>query len=1194
MFISIAVQEFKQQVKSRQFWGFAVFFTALAVVQVILDASAIGGAGNIGINAPVNLANRLYTTTIIASFLIAVILAPSVSRDFELNTWQLIYSTPISRYKYLLGKFVGSLCAVYFCFSFAFLAQILVIHSPLAPGEVNPFNLDHYLFTLLILVLPNLFIMSVLLFTVSTVTRKNLYAYVFVVLLYVFFAVSSSLTSSQMFSVPPILLDLYAVSTLQFLTQYWTPYELNTLSLPVSGMLLSNRLVWIGISVGLIVLTLLRFNVYPRSESSKAKPETGEKSEPIKGRPLVSQVHSSMMSWQQFISRTGFELGSILLATPFLIMLSLGLAKVFFSATFREASFAFGIPPLPVSFVLASQLTSDFVTVLMIVMIYYSGELVWRERQVRIHEILDATPAGKSAFILSKVICLWLVVGVTALVGALGMMVFQLAHGTPIAMDVYARELSFMIFPFIWISVLAILIQTLAPNKFIGMGAVTLYLVFRLVGGQFFDAINLFVFATHPSVPISEMAPSSWEHFEALKYDGYWGALCIGLIVLIFLFWQRGSENRVGLRVKNGWSTKTVPQLVVLSLSLLVFVWFGRSLYLEDYVNNPVPAGNDYQDAFKVRYEQVLRHLEDEPILRSKELSLEVDTYLATRQMHSRGQLVLENTSPDTAVNEVYLGIPTNTTDYHMTLSGAVLQEEFPLIRHFRYELDQPMQPGETRTVAFDFKVDLSEFPGGTVPGIDSWRLKESGVWMKSYAFLPWTSYLSDLIIGDPKKRKEYGLQKMNEKVARHDEEWGRYRTKNALASYMDSLEVVYGVDAGQTAVVSGELINNWEEQDRHYFRYKSHGAPSPGDVTIMQGAWDAVHERVGDVDMTIYYHPVHDVNVQGFMEYSKAALVYMDKHWAPYPYRQFSIAPMAGFGLVEPGAGILSMAEELYVGDWQGAGTTRLGAAAASAFVSASLWAFTIPFATMEGSAVLGSGIPIYSAVAILESHDGRDAAGRLIARLISRYHKERNASKYEEVPVARSLSPDSQYVGQEKFAAAFYGLKEMIGEEAINKVLRDYYEEWKFARAPYATVLDFMKHLRANTPAEYQDTITDYFERILVHDIAVLDAEVEPTADGRFKVSATISTRKYERTPDGKEEPVSIHEPIQIVVVDDSIHTTDRYGAHRLAETRRWIDEETMVVEFVVDQEPAAVVVDPIHNFIERNINDNVRYFE
>ena len=63
------------------------------------------------------------------------------------------------------------------------------------------------------------------------------------------------------------------------------------------------------------------------------------------------------------------------------------------------------------------------------------------------------------------------------------------------------------------------------------------------------------------------------------------------------------------------------------------------------------------------------------------------------------------------------------------------------------------------------------------------------------------------------------------------------------------------------------------------------------------------------------------------------------------------------------------------------------------------------------------------------------------------------------------------------------------------------------------------------------------------------------------------------------------------QIVVVDGSISEGDRYSANLLAQVRRWITDEETLIELTVDERPAAVIVDPYHNFIERNLDDNVK---
>ena len=46
-----------------------------------------------------------------------------------------------------------------------------------------------------------------------------------------------------------------------------------------------------------------------------------------------------------------------------------------------------------------------------------------------------------------------------------------------------------------------------------------------------------------------------------------------------------------------------------------------------------------------MRYEKDTRHLENQPIPMVAKMRLEVDSYIATREVHSRGHLILESRS---------------------------------------------------------------------------------------------------------------------------------------------------------------------------------------------------------------------------------------------------------------------------------------------------------------------------------------------------------------------------------------------------------------------------------------------------------------------------------------------------------------------------------------------------------------------
>src|SRR5262245_27708154 len=183
---AIARYELGQLTRSRQFWFIGLVFAAMGVVLMAFAGDIVGG-GNINTNAPNNIILFVNILSFFALFLVASMVANSVTRDFELDSWQVVFSYPVPWRTYLLGRFTGSLLEAVLCYAFVIPGLILGVHGPWSSGEVGPFKFSHYLYAMLVLALPNLFVMSAILFTLSTLLRKSLFSYVGAVLLFVLY-----------------------------------------------------------------------------------------------------------------------------------------------------------------------------------------------------------------------------------------------------------------------------------------------------------------------------------------------------------------------------------------------------------------------------------------------------------------------------------------------------------------------------------------------------------------------------------------------------------------------------------------------------------------------------------------------------------------------------------------------------------------------------------------------------------------------------------------------------------------------------------------------------------------------------------------------------------------------------------------------------------------------------------------------
>ena len=152
------------------------------------------------------------------------------------------------------------------------------------------------------------------------------------------------------------------------------------------------------------------------------------------------------------------------------------------------------------------------------IIIFYSGELVWRERDAQLNQVMDAFPLQRWVLFSSKLFALMLVqVLVVLLILASGLIV-QIAQGYyHFELGLYFRELFLNRLTQLWIlCVLAMFVQTVVNNKYLGHFVMVLYIVatIALPPAGFQD--YLYRFGQTPQVTYSDM--NGYGPFAAAVY----------------------------------------------------------------------------------------------------------------------------------------------------------------------------------------------------------------------------------------------------------------------------------------------------------------------------------------------------------------------------------------------------------------------------------------------------------------------------------------------------------------------------------------------------------------------------------------------------------------------------------------------------------------------------------------------------
>ena len=129
--------------------------------------------------------------------------------------------------------------------------------------------------------------------------------------------------------------------------------------------------------------------------------------------------------------------------------------------------------------ILIPVLEGSFVFFAIVIAAYYAGELVWRDRERRVHEMIDATPAPDWTFVVPKTAAVALVLIATVLSSIVAGVIVQAAKGW--FHFEFGKYLLWYLVPqsadLIILASLAVFLQAISPNKFVGWGLMVLYLI---------------------------------------------------------------------------------------------------------------------------------------------------------------------------------------------------------------------------------------------------------------------------------------------------------------------------------------------------------------------------------------------------------------------------------------------------------------------------------------------------------------------------------------------------------------------------------------------------------------------------------------------------------------------------------------------------------------------------------------------
>ncbi|NQV70054.1 MAG: ABC transporter permease subunit, partial [Pseudohongiella sp.] len=414
-FLEIFRFELRYQTKSPFFWGVLILFPLVHFLSVATNTIDIGNLSDlININSPYR---TMYTEAALAYFGLLptiVFMVSAITRDQQRNTAELFFVAPVTKYQFLLGRFCGGFCLALLVAFAGLLGGMLAIFMPwLDPARLSPFSISTYSYSFFALTAPYTFIVCSFFFAIAALTRSVAMTFVIAMLLMLLnflLLIYSATSTSEWIG----LADITGLLGIAVETRYWTIAELNIL-LP-NGLLLVNRLLWISLTLLVLVITFCRF----RFDLSAGKailfhlPGWAKTSKTTSSAPALTEIRvSNNFSWKgqisQFLSQLSMDIRTILQSPFFYAVLFFGVFSTIGDHQ-SHLSLVLNIPLIPVTSLMIGFFRYGLIANVLLILIYFSAELVHRERESRVNDIVGASPYADWIMPVSKTIALWVVI----------------------------------------------------------------------------------------------------------------------------------------------------------------------------------------------------------------------------------------------------------------------------------------------------------------------------------------------------------------------------------------------------------------------------------------------------------------------------------------------------------------------------------------------------------------------------------------------------------------------------------------------------------------------------------------------------------------------------------------------------------------------------------------------------------------
>ncbi len=1217
-FLGVFRYEFGYQIRRPFLW---LIFTILVVLDFLMtrDGSfAEALYSEFLLNSPFGIAKTTVFGGLIWLLSAAAIAGEAAARDVATRMSPLTYTMPMSKAQFLGGRFFAALALNAVLMLAVQIGILLAVYLPgVAPELIGPFRPGAFLTSYLFISLPNVLFGTAIQFSLSLHSGRPVAAYIGSLLLFftAFFIASLLFFKRELGT----LIDPVGVRFVwEDLSRLWTTVEKNWRLLALEGPILFNRLLWLSIGLLFGAYAFFRFRFahisgterklkrLPLFKFQKLKTADPEleyfPGNSRKERNIQSQIPNLQSRQAGVISRTSSDVTLPVRQTLAITWTSFrtlatswaGLALLIFVPLLSvviviDQTSSIGAPLVPQTSRVVAELTGALSAemsrwvIIPGFIIFFAGELVWKERDAGVSEITDAMPGSEWPPFLGKLLGIGLMLVLfTALLTTSGILAQAMMNYHHFEIGLYMKVMFGLQLPeYLLFTVLALLIHVAADQKYIGhVIAIIVYMFIAVLATMLGMEHNMLIYGAGPSWSYTEMRGFGSSIAPWLWFRLYWTAWAVLLAVITRLLWVRGRERGLRTRISiarrrmNG-HTAWIGRVALLCIISLGSYIFYNTNVLHEYRNRTDISR--HRAEYERRYSQYANSLQ--PDLTATKLKVEI--YPNQRTADIAGSYTLINNGAK-AIDSIHIApamghVQTKAISFDRETTLAVNDDRY---RHRIYTLARPLAPGDSLHMNFEVHVGLRGFSHrGADPSI------EAGGTYFTAAWFPAIGYQRERELISTGERREHGLLPRPVIASLYDVEESEPTKRGGGIRF--EADVV--TDADQVAVTPGRLQRTWTEGNRRHFHYVT-SAPIGNDWSFFSANYTLHENHWADsssgarVAIQVFHYPTHTGHLERMVRGVRESLRFYTKQFGPYPYDHITVIEHP----IGPGTGMHADASLIYHGQgvpfWMPKNEHLLDFPyAVMAHEMSHQW--SLPYALAEGAPFLSEGLAWYSAIQLVREARGDTQLRQLLSFMRLPYpHQPIRRGE----PLLRALDP---YMSYRKGPFAMYALSEYVGADRVNSAIRKLIAEHDTAGSSSVTTLDLYRELQAVTPDSLQYLLHDLFEVNTFWELETKKVTAVKTGANTWQVTLDVKARKVMYDSAGVATEMKMDELIPIGVFGETSEGQDELSAPLYLQKHR-IHTGQQTITVTVSGKPALAGIDPLHllDWEEKDDDDNV----